>query len=82
MKGYTIELDCPPGDPRPGDLLPQVLEGTGVVLDPDKTDGRFFGNWTWTIPEDQEPQFEAARETIKSRIKDLYSRGTIRYGSW
>lgn len=41
----VIELDCGPGSPRPGDLLPEVLEGTGLpVREPVST---FFGNWTW-----------------------------------
>lgn len=79
---YTIELDCPPGSPRPSDLLPGVLAETGVTLDPENTVGRFFGNWTWVIPEDQHAAYVAARDTIKGRIQDLYKRGSIRYGSW
>lgn len=82
MAEYTIELDCPPGSPRPGDLLPQVLAGTGVELKPEDTVSRFFGNWTWVIPEEQVKAFEESRELIKERITDLYHRGMIRYGSW
>jgi hypothetical protein len=33
-KMYSIELDCPPGFPRPSDLLPHVISETGLVLDP------------------------------------------------
>jgi hypothetical protein len=79
---YTIELDCPPGNPRPGDLLPAVLQDTGVVIDPEKTVGRFFGNWTWQVPPDQSEQYEKQRKLIADRIKSLYERGFIRYGSW
>jgi hypothetical protein len=77
---YTIELDCPPGGLRPGDLLPDVLKDTGVVLG--KPVAMFFGNWEWVIPEDQEPAFEAHRSVIAERIKALYNSGAIRYGSW
>ena len=79
---YSIELDCAPGWPRPSDLLPGVLEGTGVTLDVENTTMRLFGNWQWLIPDDQVEAFLAARETIKARIKALYENGTIRYGSW
>lgn len=79
---FSIELDCAPGNPRPGDLLPGVLEGTGVTLNVEDTVSRFFGNWEWQIPADQEPAFVASRELIKQRITQLYGAGLIRYGSW
>jgi len=81
-KQYTIELDCPPGVTRPGDLLLSVLEGTGVAIDPQATVSRFFGNWMWQVPEAQREQYETQREKIAARIKTLYDRGVIRYGSW
>lgn len=46
---YTIELGCPPGSPRPGDLLPEVLKGTGVTINPEKTAARLFGDWEWIV---------------------------------
>ena len=79
---YSIELDCAPGGPRPNELLPSVLEGTGVTLDPEITVARCFGNWEWMIPESEAEAFLAAKETIASRIKELYNKGRIRYGSW
>jgi len=82
MKSFSIELDCQPGSPRPGELLPGVLEGTGIEIDPDEPDGTLFGNWTWNIPEQFEELFETHRETIKERISKLYNNGLIRYGSW
>ena len=79
---YTIELDCWPGPTRPGDLLPGVLKGTGVEIDPNETTSRVFGNWEWEVPVDQVEAFKAARETIASRIKELHEYDSIRYGSW
>jgi len=79
---HTIEIDCPPGPSRPGDLLPGVIEGTGLIIKPQETVSRVFGNWTWKIPEDQEEVYKKVRDTIKERITSLYNKGLIRYGSW
>lgn len=78
----SIELDCAPGSPRPGDLLPAVLDGTGIQLDPNKPDSAFFGNWKWVIPAEQHEQYATVKELIRNRIMDLYHLGRIRYGSW
>jgi len=41
----TIELDCAPGFPRPGDLIGGVISGLGLeARDPASM---FFGNWAW-----------------------------------
>lgn len=77
---YTIELDCEPFFPRPGDLLPSVLEGTGLLLG--EPVAKLFGNWTWVIPADQTALYEENRDLIKARITALYNAGQIRYGSW
>lgn len=79
---YTIEIDCAPGNPRPGDYLPFILEGTGVELDPENPAMKLFGCWTWIIPESQESNYEQHRDLIKARIQELYHSGKIRYGSW
>jgi hypothetical protein len=78
----TIELDCAPGFTRPGDLLPQVLEGTGLVKDPDQTVGRFFGNWTWDFSDVPDEKWKEVQPILKERITKLYNEGSIRYGSW
>jgi len=76
----TIELDCPPGHPRPGDLYPGVIEGTG--LPPRETVSRFFGNWTWDYNDLPRSEWERVQPILKQRITALYERGVIRYGSW
>ena len=81
-KTYTIELDCAPMTPRPSTYLPGVLKSTGLKIDPENTVLRFFGNWTWEIPEDQVAKYEKVRGTIEKRITVLYMDGKIRYGSW
>lgn len=76
----TIELDCPPGYPRPGDLIANVIKGTGLLLKDDC--GRFFGNWTWNYSEVSDEDWEKAKPILKKRISALYDAGVIRYGSW
>lgn len=76
----TIELDCTPGDPRPGDLISGVIEGTGLVQK--ETCSRFFGNWTWDYKEVSDEEWSIIRPILKERITKLYNNGMIRYGSW
>jgi len=76
----TIELDCPPGHPRPGDLIADVIKGTGLPLKEAKS--RVFGCWTWDFSEVPDEQWEKVRPTLKARIVALYNKGLIRYGSW
>jgi hypothetical protein len=67
----TIDLDCPPGGIRPGNLIKGVLEGLDIEpITYDVTP--FFGNaeYAFRVP------------TIKERITALYNSGVIRYGSW
>jgi hypothetical protein len=84
MTKYSIELDCPPGNPRPNDLIDGVLEGTGLDLSDFSTSHPFFGHQAWILkagPE-REEKFELARKTFKQRVSDLYDANVIRYGSW
>lgn len=76
---HTIELDCPPGEPRPGDLIAKVLEGTG--LPERETVSRLFGNWAWDYS-DMAEAFMQAQPVLGERITKLYHAGVIRYGSW
>lgn len=79
----TIELDCPPGNPRPDDLLPSVLENTGLIPDDFQVISKLFGNWEFTLKDENKNQMYAEqRDTIGGRIKDLYQKRIIRYGSW
>lgn len=81
---FSIELDCPPGNPRPVDLIEGVLEGSGLLIDDFDTGAPFFGMQTWILKEASEKDdlFIKAREVFKERIDALYKRGVIRYGSW
>lgn len=76
----TIELDCPPGHPRPGHLIEDVIKDTG--LPSRECAGTFFGNWTWDYSDVSDEVWENAQPILKKRIESLYTKGVIRYGSW
>ena len=74
---YTVELDCPPGTLRPGDLFSELLKTTQLKEENFKLCSRFFGNWTWEFIEENSI-YEEKRETIKEIITEWYSQGVIR----
>jgi len=77
---HSIELDCPPGSPRPGDLIAGVIEGTG--LPPKEDVSRVFGNWKWEYQEVSCEDWDRIQPILKARITQLYESGRIRYGGW
>lgn len=80
MSEQTIELDCPPGSPRPGDLIGDVIKGTGLPIRNDVC--RFMGCWKWDYKDIPEAAWKTAQPILKERITELFNRGIIRYGSW
>lgn len=76
----TIELDCPPGSPRPGDLINGVIEGTGL---PERNPvSTFFGNWVWNYDDIPAADWINIQPILAERVTKLYNSGLIRYGSW
>ena len=84
IEEQTIELDCAPGLPRPGDLFPGVIKGTGLKPSDFNCVSKLFGNWMWVLSNpDKSDLFQKVRySTIKERVHALYHAGYIRYGSW
>ena len=80
MSVQTIELDCAPGYPRPGDLIEGVIKDTG--LPQRETVSRLFGEWTWDYSDIDPKVWLTAKPILKERITKLYNDGLIRYGSW
>lgn len=76
----TIELDCPPGSPRPGDLIKSVIAGTGLKAK--EPESKLFGNWTWDYSEVPATEWQKVKAITRPRIEALYRSGAIRYGSW
>lgn len=75
----SIELDCPPGCPRPNDLIGQVLEGTRLTAEPAST---IFGLAVWHFDVSREEWEARIQPMVAPRIKALHEDGVIRYGSW
>jgi hypothetical protein len=81
----SIELDCPPGAPRPGDLIDHVVSGTElatIVANLPEQPTPFFGLATWYFDIPRERWVSEIQPVIKPRIEALYHNGSIRYGSW
>ena len=76
----SIILDCPLGDPRPGDLIAGVIEG----LDLEEKDPKFkaFGMWAWDYSEVPDERWKEIQPVLKKRIAALYRKRAIRAGSW
>jgi hypothetical protein len=75
-----IVLDCPPGFPRPDDLLPAALEGTSLQIKPAVS--KIFGAWTWDYSDVPENEYKTNLMKLKANITRLFRQGEIRYGSW
>jgi hypothetical protein len=76
----TIELDCAPGPTRPGDLIESIIKDTGLELrDPASM---LFGNWIWDYNDVDPEVWKSIQPALEERIRNLYSSGAIRYGSW
>lgn len=76
----TIELDCAPGYPRPGDLIEDVIKDTGLPTR--EPQSKMFGNWEWNYQDIAEEEWKKIKPILADRIKKLYEQGRIRYGSW
>ncbi len=76
----SIELDCAPGYPRPGDLIDGVVEGLNLAIP--KTSSKVFGNWMWKFNDISDERWKEIQPKIKERVTNLYNSGAIRYGSW
>lgn len=76
----TIEIGCPPGNPRPGDLLPGVIKGTGLeVREPV---AMLYGDWEWDYSDIDPEKWKEIQPTLKERLVKLYNTGVVRYCSW
>ena len=68
-----IELDCPPGDPRPNDLIEEVIKDTG--LPSRESSGILSGHALWDYSDIAPEIWQKATPTIIQRIRELYRRG-------
>ena len=75
-----MEIDCPPGAPRPGYFIEGVLEGIAdatVYAEPVR---RLYGEWAWKFNLET-TSWPTQEKTIMKRLAVLYDAGAIRYWS-
>lgn len=80
MTEQTIEIDCPPGYPRPGDLIEGVIKDTGLPLRDDVS--RLFGCWEWDYNDIDPDVWNKAKPILEERLTKLYDDHICRYCSW
>ena len=73
-----IHIECPPGEPRPGDLIAELIRQTGLPLR--DSVNRFFGHWIWDYSDIGREVWETAVPVIERRMTELYAKGIIRAG--
>jgi hypothetical protein len=76
-----IHLECPPGEPRPGDLIANLIANTGLPIRKD-SGGRLYGHWSWNYSTVAPEVWEAARSIVLERMSELYEAGTVRAASF
>lgn len=73
-----VHLECPPGEPRPGDLIAELIKDTGL---PPRADlSRSFGHWAWDYNDIARTVWEEAVPLIERRLAAMYESGIIRAG--
>lgn len=84
MRQQTIELDCSPGGKRPNEFISDIVKELNIDHDKleERVKNRFFGNWEYDFSDVPEDEWDLNKPKFKERIKSLYNRGCIRYGSW
>ena len=77
-----LVIDCEPTSKRPDTHLKGLFEGTSLKEENFELIGKSFGEWTWKVKPEAATEYERRRNLIAERMKQLYVRGAIRYGSW
>ncbi len=81
----SIEIDCPPGLPRPPEVFRKTIRGTGLrpkdFVDRGVT---WFGYREYLIRADPDriTRYLLVRVTIGERLKKAYELGIIRGATW
>jgi hypothetical protein len=81
----SIQIDCPPGEPRPLEVFASTIEGTGLTaedfIDPGIT---VFGCQEFLVKADPESisRYLHARQTIGERLSIMQKRGIVRGVTW
>jgi len=77
----SIQIDCPPGNPRPPEVFASTIEDTGLTPDDFKDTGlTVFGCREYLVKANTESisRYLHARQTIGEHRIIIYERGLIR----
>jgi hypothetical protein len=81
----SIELECPPRDPRPPEVFEMAIAGTGLSEDDFEDSGRtVFGRKEYLVKANPDAiaRYRRARPTIEQRLLEYYKRGLVRAATW
>jgi hypothetical protein len=75
----TIEIDCPPGAPRPDEYMKDICKDI-LKQEYHNPISTFFGEWDWKF-EVLKSEADGIKEKIMDYLKSLYYKNCIRYGA-
>ena len=81
----SIQIDCPPGEPRPPEAFASTIEDTGLTPEDFEDSGStIFGCREYLVRADPGTIFRyvRARRTIGERLVMMYERGIVRGVTW
>ncbi len=84
-KRLSIQIDCPPGNPRPPEVFASTIQDTDLTaedfVDPGVT---FFGCQEYLVKANPESisRYLRARQTIGERLCSMYEHGIVRGVTW
>lgn len=81
----SIQIDCPPGGPRPPEVFASTIEGTGLMPDDFEDSGStIFGCREYLVRANAQSirRYVATRQTIGERLSSMYERGIVRGVTW
>lgn len=87
-----IEIDCPPGKVRPGDLFKNIMNDLSqnknnkikVFVEKNlnkQPNTKLFGEWKWCLEVESEIYSEI-QNFFKQKLTIYYNQNLIRYASW
>lgn len=79
---HEIQIDCPPGAPRPDFWLPEVIKDTGLESADFQVTSKLFGHWIFQLTNTEKSGVfddKSKKSVIVNRLRDLYNDGRIRY---
>ena len=80
---YYIAIDCSSGNPRPDNILSNVLLETKLKSNNFTVKSKSFGEWTFVLNDDCNPQdFIDSLSNIKLILNKFYKSRQIRYAEW